>query len=105
MSKVTIEQDCQKYLQLVVQDGHRTTISLEHEDGLELLAQLKAYYEQEDLQADVVRRAAQAMLDNLISSEAERRIVQEIMGRAKQQEIPDGPTHEGKPGQGSKDGA
>ena len=41
---VEVDASTSKYLILVFDSGHRTTVSVEHTDGLELLLQLKSYY-------------------------------------------------------------
>ncbi len=79
MSKVSIELDCKKYLQVVVQDDHRTTISMSHKDGLELLGRLKAYYEDGEMRENIVAAAAQALLKSMLEEGAERELLNQLL--------------------------
>lgn len=90
MSKVSIELDCQKYLQLVIEDDHRTTISLKHGDGLELLGQLKAYYEDGELRQDIIKHAAVALLQGMIEEGAERTLIDKLLKQTGKEIQPDG---------------
>lgn len=41
---ITIDYEEKRVLIIAVDDGHRTTLSLQHQDGLELWKQIKEYY-------------------------------------------------------------
>lgn len=41
-----VDMDEKRALVIAIDDGHRTTLSLQHEDGLELWRLLKEYYGQ-----------------------------------------------------------
>ena len=42
--RIFVDHDEKKYLILVAEDGIRTTLSLQHDDGLALLRELTLYY-------------------------------------------------------------
>ncbi len=42
--RIFLDHDERKYLILVAEDGIRTTLSLQHDDGLDLLRELTLYY-------------------------------------------------------------
>jgi hypothetical protein len=41
---ITVDMDEQRALVIAVDDGHRTTLSLAHQDGVELLQAMQEYY-------------------------------------------------------------
>lgn len=92
MSKVEVDGES-KYLMLVFQDGHRSTVSLEHKDGLELLAQLQAYYKDGSIRRNVIRSMARAMLEELTDDKAAAALGQLL---DQQGEVPSGDKPKGQ---------
>lgn len=82
MAKVSIENDCKKYLQMVVTaEDTRVTISLQHQDGLDLLARLQAYYKDPEMKVTTVREMAIAMIEAISEEKAAKKIVEMLQGQ------------------------
>ncbi len=76
MAKVTIEADCKGYLQMViVADDTRTTISLQHQEGLDLLGKLQAYYADGEMRTKTVRELALSMIETLADDKASAKLI------------------------------
>ena len=103
MSKISIE-DTQDYIQMVFVDGHiRTTVSLNHPDGLDLLAKLHQYYSDGDMRTQTVKAMAAKMLDEIVEGKAKEKLMHILEG----QPVPegaDGHLDSGQQGAGSKKG-
>lgn len=77
MAKVTIERDCKDYLQMVfVHEDLRSTISLKHQDGLDLLARLQDYYSSGEMRTKTVRELAQQMIETLATDKASQKLIE-----------------------------
>ncbi len=79
MAKVTIENDCKNYLQIViVADDTRVTFSLQHQDGLDLLGHLREYYANGEIRTKTVRELALSMIEALAEDKAARKLLELI---------------------------
>lgn len=79
MAKVTIERDCNDYLQIViVADDTRVTLSLQHQDGLDLLEHLRSYYAKGEIRTKTVRELAMSMIDALATDRASKKLLEMI---------------------------
>ena len=79
MAKVTIETDCKDYLQMVFTDGDvRATISLQHQDGLDLLERLRGYYADGEIRTKTVRELARSMIEALAEDKAAKKLLELI---------------------------
>lgn len=81
MAKVTIENDCKGYLQIViVADNTRVTMSLQHQDGLDLLGHMREYYANGEIRTKTVRELALSMIEALAEDKAAKKLL-ELIGR------------------------
>lgn len=79
MAKVTIEVDCKNYLQIViVADDTRMTMSLQHQDGLDLLGHLQDYYASGEIRTKTVRELARSMIEALAEDKAAKKLIELI---------------------------
>ena len=86
---ITIDDGEKKYCMIIVDNednqGHRTTLSLPHEDGLELRAQLNAYYTDQPVERDTLKNMAINMLIELAATAANKQqanILRELLTQA-----------------------
>ena len=59
---VEVDKFTMKYLIIAIEDGHRTTISLSHDDGRDLYLQLHTYYGKVET---VIREKTESLGDKL----------------------------------------